>query len=876
MQFLPESDDGAPLPDYSVTHRESCENTCRDTILSDKATVVKKGCGMEGEKKAVSGVIHASERRLGMDADAIRQSFFHHLEYSLGKDAYSATEHDRYTSLAMATRDRLIERWIATQQTYYNRNAKRVYYLSLEFLIGRTLGNSLINLDLYPEAAKAMKDIGYSLEEMREREWDAGLGNGGLGRLAACFMDSMATLELPAVGYGIRYDYGIFFQSIRNGYQVETPDNWLRLGNVWEFPRPEFSYVVNFYGRSEDYTDHAGTRRKRWVDADEIVALGYDTPVPGYGNNTVNNLRLWSAKASREFNLNYFNDGDYIKAVSEKAKSENITKVLYPNDNRHEGKELRLKQEYFFVSATIQDILRRFRKAHASFADFPDQVAIQLNDTHPAIAIPELMRILVDIESLDWDVAWDITVRTFGYTNHTILPEALERWPVDLFARVLPRHLEIIYEINRRFLEEISRSRPGDSNLLRELSIIEEGEQKKIRMANLAIVGSHSVNGVAALHTEILKERVFSGFHSVVPERFNNKTNGITQRRWLKLCNPELSGLITEAIGESWVTNLFDLKRLEPFADDASFRARWLACKTLKKEALARYIASRNGVAVDTSSIFDIQVKRIHEYKRQLLNVLHVIALYNRVKDDPGGNHVPRTVIFAGKAAPGYYMAKLVIKLINSVADAVNGDPDTKDLLKVLFLRNYAVSNAEKIIPAADVSEQISTAGTEASGTGNMKFALNGALTVGTLDGANIEIMEEVGADNIFVFGLDSGGVQALKAEGYDPMRYYYGNPTLRRVIDQIRRGTFSPDQIDLFGPITDSLLFQGDPYLLLADFESYVACQDRVSRAFLDRDGWARMSILNTARMGKFSTDRTISEYARDIWGVLPVPITL
>ncbi len=831
---------------------------------------------MEGNTKVGSGVIHASERRLGMNADAIRQSFFHHLEYSLGKDAYSATDHDRYASLAMATRDRLIERWIATQQTYYNRNAKRVYYLSLEFLIGRTLGNSLINLDLYPEAAKAMKDIGYSLEEIREREWDAGLGNGGLGRLAACFMDSMATLELPAVGYGIRYDYGIFFQSIRNGYQVETPDNWLRLGNVWEFPRPEFSYIVNFYGRSEDYTDHAGTKRKRWADAEEIVALGYDTPVPGYGNNTVNNLRLWSAKASREFNLNYFNDGDYIKAVSEKAKSENITKVLYPNDNRHEGKELRLKQEYFFVSATIQDIIRRFRKAHASFADFPDQVAIQLNDTHPAIAIPELMRILVDIESLAWDVAWDITVRTFGYTNHTILPEALERWPVELFARVLPRHLEIIYEINRRFLEDVSRARPGDANLLRELSIIEEGEQQKIRMANLAIIGSHSVNGVAALHTEILKERVFSGFHAVVPERFNNKTNGITQRRWLKLCNPELSGLITEAIGEAWVTNLFDLKRLEPFAEDAAFRARWLTCKSEKKESLARYIASRNGVIVDTSSLFDIQVKRIHEYKRQLLNVLHVIALYNRIKDDPSGSHVPRTVIFAGKAAPGYYMAKLIIKLITSVADVVNGDPDAKDFLKVLFLRNYAVSNAEKIIPAADLSEQISTAGTEASGTGNMKFALNGALTVGTLDGATIEIMEEVGAENIFIFGLDSKGVQRLKAEGYDPLRYYYGNPTLRRVIDQIRRGVFSPDQIDLFAPIIDGLLFQGDPYLLLADFESYVACQDRVSQAFLDRDGWARMSILNSARMGKFSTDRTISEYARDIWGVSPIPITL
>ncbi len=831
---------------------------------------------MEQEKTSEARVRHASGTRLGMDAESIRQSFFHHLEYSLGKDVYSATDHDRYTSLALATRDRLIERWIATQQTYYNRNAKRVYYLSLEFLIGRTLGNNLINLDLYPEAAEAMKSAGYALEEMREKEWDAGLGNGGLGRLAACFMDSLATLELPAVGYGIRYDYGIFFQSIRNGYQVETPDNWLRLGNVWEFPRPEFTYVVNFYGRSEDYTDHAGTRRKRWVDAEEIVAIGYDTPVPGYRNNTVNNLRLWSAKASREFNLNYFNDGDYISAIAEKATSENITKVLYPNDNRFQGKELRLKQEYFFVSATCQDIIRRFRKAHASFADFPDQVAIQLNDTHPAIAIPELMRILVDQESIDWDTAWAITIKTFGYTNHTILPEALERWPVELFERVLPRHLEIIYEINRRFLEEVSRKRPGEADLLRELSIIEEGDRKKIRMANLAIIGSHSVNGVAALHTEILKSQVFKGFYTLFPERFNNKTNGITQRRWLKLCNPELSSLITEAIGDEWTTNLFALKELEPLAGDPQFLERWRACKAQKKEALARYIQSRNGVSVDTSSLFDIQVKRIHEYKRQLLNVLHVITLYNRIKDNPRGNHQSRTVIFAGKAAPGYHMAKLIIKLINSVADVIRADPDAKDLLKVLFLRNYAVSNAEKIIPAADLSEQISTAGTEASGTGNMKFALNGALTIGTLDGANIEILEEVGADNIFIFGLNASEVRNLKATGYDPQRYYYGNASLRRVIDQIRRGEFSPDQVDLFRPITDSLFYHGDPYLLLADYESYIACQDRVARAFQATDEWTRASILTTARMGKFSTDRTIAEYAKDIWGVSSVPIEL
>jgi len=821
-------------------------------------------------------VIHTSANRLGMDAESIKRALFYHLEYSLGKDVYSATDHDRYSCVALATRDRLIERWIATQQTYYNKNAKRVYYLSLEFLIGRTLGNSLINLDLYPEAEKALKGLGYTLEEIREREWDAGLGNGGLGRLAACFMDSLATLELPAVGYGIRYDFGIFFQSIRNGYQVETPDNWLRLGNIWEFPRPEYCYMVNFYGRSEDYTDRTGARRKRWVDTEDIMAVGYDTPIPGYKNNTVNNLRLWSAKASREFNLNYFNDGDYIKAVSEKATSENITKVLYPNDNIFEGKELRFKQEYFFVSATIQDIIRRFRKAHSSFADFPDQVAIQLNDTHPAIAIAELMRIFIDVECLEWDTAWDITVKTFGYTNHTILPEALERWPVDLIHKVLPRHLEIIYEINRRFLEAVSLRNPGNTEILRNLSIIEEGSQKKVRMANLAIIGSHSINGVAALHTEILKSQVFREFNDLWPDRFNNKTNGITQRRWLKLCNPGLSSLITDAIGDKWVTDLYELKKLVPLADDAEFRKKWMKVKHERKESLARYIMSRNGVQVDTNSLFDIQVKRIHEYKRQLLNVLHVITLYNRIKDNPRADFVPRTILFAGKAAPGYYLAKLIIKLINSVAEKVNADPEVAGKLKVLFLRNYAVSNAEKIIPAADLSEQISTAGTEASGTGNMKFALNGAVTIGTLDGANIEIMEEVGKDNFFLFGLDSAGVMGLKKTGYDPLQYYYGNQELRRVLDQIRRGHFSPDQLDLFKPLTDALLYQGDTYLLLADYSSYIDCQEHVSAAFRNRDSWARMSILNTANMGKFSTDRTIGEYAKDIWGVKPVPIKL
>ncbi|MBN1616716.1 MAG: glycogen/starch/alpha-glucan phosphorylase [Spirochaetales bacterium] len=811
-----------------------------------------------------------------MDAPSFKDSYFRHLEYSLGKDVYSATDHDRYSACALAARDRLIERWIATQQTYYNKNAKRVYYLSLEFLIGRTLGNSLINLDLYEPAARALREIGLSLEDLREKEWDAGLGNGGLGRLAACFMDSLATLELPAMGYGIRYDYGIFFQSIKNGYQIETPDNWLRFGNVWEFPRPEYSYLVNFYGKAEGYVDATGSQRRRWADVEQIVAVGYDTPIPGYRNNTVNNLRLWSAKSSREFDLGYFNGGDYIKAVADKSISENITRVLYPNDAVHEGKELRLKQEYFFVSATIQDIIRRFRKTHGNFKDFPQQVAIQLNDTHPAIAIAELMRILVDSECLDWETAWDITVHTFGYTNHTILPEALERWPVDLIGKVLPRHLEIIYEINRRFMNDIAASFPGDTALLQSCSLIEEGTEKKVRMANLAIAGSHSINGVAALHSEILKTRLFKDFYQLWPERFNNKTNGITQRRWLKLCNSELASLIDETIGERWTKDLSALRDLEPFANDASFCEKWRAVKMAKKKSLHAYIMGHNGVDTDVHSLFDIQVKRLHEYKRQLLNVLHVITLYNRIKDNPSADITNRTIIFAGKAAPGYWRAKLIIKLINSVAHTIENDKEVSKRLKVLFLRNYAVSNAEKIIPAADLSEQISTAGTEASGTGNMKFALNGALTIGTLDGANIEIMEEVGKENIFIFGLNAEEVETLTRTNYDPLQYYYANRELKQVIDQIRRGHFSPENVDLFKPLVDSLLYQGDQYLLLADYQSYIACQDRVSQAFRDTESWTRMSILNTARMGKFSTDRTISEYSQDIWGIEPVHIGL
>jgi starch phosphorylase len=812
----------------------------------------------------------------GLDPESLQVSFVNHLEYSCAKDEFSATGHDLFTSAALLARDRMIERWVETQQSYYASDAKRVYYLSLEFLMGRTLGNSLINLDLYDNAAGALKELGYDLEEIRESEWDAGLGNGGLGRLAACFLDSMATLELPAYGYGIRYEYGIFFQKIIDGYQVETPDNWLRYGNPWEFARPEYLYPVRFHGSVRQYRDDKGALRFEWVDADMVMAMAYDTPVPGYKNNTVNNMRLWSAKSTREFNLEYFNTGDYEKAVADQSNTETISRVLYPKDEGFKGKELRLKQQYFFVSATLQDIIRRYKKAHDSFDAFPDKVAIQLNDTHPAIAIAELMRILMDVEGLGWDEAWGITGKTFGYTNHTVLPEALERWSVGLMEYLLPRHMMIIYEINRRFLEEISAAHPGDVNRLHRMSIIEEGAEKKVRMANLAIVGSHSVNGVAALHSEIIKNNVFRDFYEHWPNKFNNKTNGITQRRWLKLCNPGLASLITSKIGDAWAKDLYELKKLVPLADDRDFQSKWDAVKKANKERLAEYVWRKNAVEIDINSIFDCQIKRLHEYKRQFLNALHVIHLYNRIKDNPGGNFVPRTVIFAGKSAPGYYISKLVIKLINSIAGAVNDDPDVAGRLKVLFLANYCVSNAEKIIPAADLSEQISTAGYEASGTGNMKFALNGALTIGTLDGANVEIGEEVGDDNIFIFGLKSDEVVNRKLGGYNPWDYYNSNADLRRVVDMISGGFFSPSQADLFRPLTDLLLKHGDQYMLMADFADYVACQERVSQAYLDRKGWLRKSILNAAKMGKFSSDRTIAQYADEIWGAKPVTVKI
>ncbi|TVQ21598.1 MAG: glycogen/starch/alpha-glucan phosphorylase [Spirochaetaceae bacterium] len=810
-----------------------------------------------------------------MDATALTTSLVNHLEYSLAKDEYTATALDHYTSLALSLRDLLFERWIDTMQTYYKKPSKRVYYLSLEFLMGRTLGNAVINLGIRDQVEQALADAGLSLGELEELEYDAGLGNGGLGRLAACFLDSMATLAIPAYGYGIRYEYGIFFQRIRGGEQVETPDPWLRYGNPWEIERPEFLYPVQFYGRVERRTAGDGSERVGWVDTSDIMAMAYDTPIPGYRNDTVNNLRLWAAKSTRDFDLSYFNHGDYERAVADKVVSETISKVLYPNDNVFEGKELRLKQEFFFVSATLQDIIRRYKKTNDNdFSRFSDQVAVQLNDTHPAIGIAELQRLLVDRERVDWDAAWQIVTRTFAYTNHTVLPEALEKWPVELFGRVLPRHLEIVYLINHLFLEEVATRFPDDPQRMARMSIIEEGESRTVRMANLAIVGSHTVNGVSALHSQIITRDLFRDFHELWPEKFTNMTNGITQRRWLASCNPGLSDLITSRIGDGWVTDLDQLKALVPLAEDPDFRAEWRAVKRRNKERFAAYIRSATGVVADPASLFDCQVKRIHEYKRQLLNVLHVIHCYNRIKSQPTAATVPRTVIIGGKAAPGYHMAKLIIRLVNDVANTVNDDESIDGRLRVVFLANYSVSLAEKLMPAADLSEQISTAGTEASGTGNMKFALNGALTIGTLDGANVEIREEVGEQNIYIFGLTTEEVEATWRDGYDPWSYYHADAELRQILDMISSGVFSPDDPGRYRAITDALLHHGDTYRLLADFRSYVEAQEEVDRLYHDQEAWSRKSILNVAGMGKFSSDRTISDYAREIWGTKPVPV--
>ncbi len=809
------------------------------------------------------------------DQNSIEHSLTNHLMYTVGKSVKAATGHDWYDTAAHTVRDHLIERWTHTVDNNLEQDPKRIYYLSMEFLIGRTLSNAALNLGIEPSLHAGLLALGQEMENIEEMETDAALGNGGLGRLAACFLDSMATMDLPGMGYGIRYEYGMFNQRIEDGQQVEHPDNWLRYGNPWEFQRPERLYPVKFYGHIVKFPDAQGKVEHRWVDSETVMAMAYDFPVPGFNTETVNNLRLWAAKSTREFDLSSFNAGDYVGAVVKKDITENLSKVLYPDDSSLMGRELRLKQEYFFVSASVQDILTRFLSKHSDLNLLPEKVAIQLNDTHPAVAVAEMMHQLLDKHHLNWDNAWRLVTGIFAYTNHTLMQEALEAWPVEMFERVLPRHLEIIYEINHRFLAQVNHCFPGDAGLLERVSIIDESHGRRVRMAHLAVVGSHTVNGVAAIHSELLRTVLFLDFQRIFPGKFINVTNGITPRRWLNQCNPRLSELIASRIGTGFVRDLSELKKLAAFAGDAEFRKEFRAVKQANKLYVAEHIEQATGIRVDPDSLFDVQAKRIHEYKRQLLNVLHVITLYNRIRSGQADGITPRTVIFGGKAAPGYRTAKLIIRLINDVAGIVNNDPAVGNLLKVVFYPNYDVSTAEKIFPASELSEQISTAGTEASGTGNMKMALNGALTIGTLDGANIEICEEVGDENIFIFGLTTPEVADLRARGYNPWDYYNGNAELRQALDMIGNGFFSVEESDRYRSLFDNLTKNGDHYLLLADYASYIAAQDRVSALYQDQEEWTRRAILNVANMGKFSSDRTIQEYADKVWKVKPVSPT-
>jgi glycogen phosphorylase len=814
-------------------------------------------------------------KRTAPGVEAFASSFLDNLFFVQGRYRERATLNDLYMALAHTVRDRLVERWIQTVRNYRAQDARVVCYLSAEFLTGPHLANNLINLGIYEEADEAMRSLDLSLDALIEQEEEPGLGNGGLGRLASCFMDSLATLDIPAIGYGIYYEYGIFDQVIRDGWQVETTDKWLRLGNPWAIERPEDVFEVKFGGRTETYTDVEGQYRVRWIPQKLVRGIPHDTPILGYRTNTANTMRLWSAAAVESFDFETFNTGNFFGAVADKVSSENISKILYPNDEEIQGKQLRLEQQFFFVSCSLQHILQIQTHANRPLADLHRSFAVQMNDTHPAIAVAELMRLLVDEHGLNWDTAWSTTTRTLSYTNHTLLPEALEQWPHGMFGSLLPRHLEIIDEINRRHLDNVRAKFPGDTDRVRRLSLINEDGGRFVRMAHLASVGSHAINGVAELHTELLKKNVLHDFYDLTPEKFSNKTNGVTPRRWMVLSNPRLTQLLTARLGQGWIHDLEKLRRLEPIIGDPELAEEWHAIKRHNKERLAAYAHDQLAITVDPASMFDVLVKRMHEYKRQHLQVLHILTLYKRIQHNPDADIQPRTFIFGGKAAPGYRMAKLIIKLIHSVAAVVHGDPLVRDRIKVVFLPDFNVKLGHRVYPAADLSEQISLAGKEASGTGNMKFAMNGALTVGTLDGANVEIREEVGEDNFFLFGLTTPEVVQKKAQGYNPRAYYEANPNLREVLDSLANGEFSHGDRTLFEPLLQSLLTRDD-YMLLADYQSYIDCQDSVSAAYRDRDRWTRMSMLNVARIGKFSSDRSIRDYCADIWKSWPVKIEL
>ena len=817
--------------------------------------------------------LQSTHADVGIDKEAVKRAFLDKLFSNQGKFPKLATLNDYYMALAYTVRDVMLRHWVSTAATYTAERARTVCYFSAEYLLGAHLGNNLINLGIYEQVRAAIEELGLDFDLLLAQEPEPGLGNGGLGRLAACFIDSLATLEIPTLAYGIRYEFGMFQQEIVDGWQVEKTDKWLTVGNPWEIARPEWAVEVKLGGHVEHHVDDSGRRQVRWIPSKIVNGVPYDTPILGFRNNTANTLRLWRAEAAESFDFAVFNRGDYYGAVNQKVISENLSKVLYPNDAETRGKELRLEQQYFFVSCSLQDMFRVLNVQRIPLERLHEKFTVQLNDTHPAIAVAELMRLLVDVHAMPWDTAWDVTCRTMAYTNHTLLPEALECWPVGLFGRVLPRHLEIVYEINARFLDEVRLHSLGDERRVAALSLIDENGERYVRMAHLACVGSHAVNGVAELHTELLKRNVLAEFYRLRPQRFSNKTNGVTPRRWIVLANPRLTALLNETIGEGWIRDLGELRAIERFVDDAAFRERWRAIKRANKVELAARIAQTSDSPVDPDSMFDVQVKRIHEYKRQHLNILHVIALYHRLKSGTAGDIAPRTFIFGGKAAPGYHIAKLMIKLINSVAAVLNRDPETRDRLRVVFLPNFNVSNGQQIYPAADLSEQISTAGKEASGTGNMKFAMNGALTIGTLDGANVELREEVGADNFFLFGLTAAEVEELRRSGYSPRDWYRRNAELATVVDLLRSGFFSRGDPELFEPLLRGLI-DHDPYFVFADFEAYLECQGCVGDVYRDRERWTRMSILNTARTGKFSSDRTIREYCRDIWRVQPVPI--